>query len=80
MPCREYTTAIDELANTVQSKKYTQLRTEGMLAIEIVQQHRNATQSGKTIEHVLALIRLFYRDASFLRSLEDVWTFELPPQ
>lgn len=80
MPCGEYTAAIDELANTVQSKKYAEIRSEGLLAIEIVQQHRNATQSDKTIENVCALMRLFYSEASFMRSLEDVWTFEVPPQ
>lgn len=83
MPCAEYTAAIDELANTVQSKKYADLRSEGLMAIEIVQQHRNASQSNqcKTIENVCALMRLFYSEAAFMRTLEDVWTFEVaPPQ
>lgn len=78
-PCREYTTAIDELSNTVHSKKYTNLRSEGLMGIDIVSQNLNASQSGKTIEIVCALIRLFYREASFLRSLEAVWTFNPPP-
>lgn len=80
MPCGEYTAAIDELANTVQSKKYAELRTEGLLAIDIVQQHRNATESCKTIANVCALMRLFYSEATFMRSLEDVWTFDATQQ
>lgn len=79
MPCAEYAAAIDELANAVQSKKYAELRTEGLLAIDIVQQSRNARESGQTIDNVCALMRLFYSEATFMRSLEYVWTFEQAP-
>lgn len=83
MPCKEYTLAIDELASHIQSKRYADVRTEGMLAIELVQTQRNATAAiasgaafeAQTTQNICALLRLFYRDACFLATLEDVWLF-----
>lgn len=78
----EFLAATEELINTVQSKKYAELRSEGLMAIEIVRQPRSASEPGKTIDNVCAIMRLFYSEATFMRSLEDVWTFDVasPPK
>lgn len=83
MPCKEYTLAIEELAAHIQSKRYADVRTEGLLAIELVQTQRNATAAiasgvafeAQTTQNICSLLRLFYKEAGFLATLESVWLF-----
>lgn len=81
IPCKEYTVAIEELTAQVQSKRYADIRADGQLAIELVRTQRNATAaiaSGAdfetpTTQSIGAVLRLFYKDASYLASLDETW-------
>lgn len=81
IPCKEYTVALDELCGHVHSKRYADIRTEGQLAIELVQTQRNATVAiangadfeSHTTQNIVAILQLFYKDVNYLASLDETW-------
>lgn len=72
IPCKEYTMAVNEFSNTINSKKFSDVRNEGLAAMDII--HKQRTDIGRTKNNVCALIRVFYKE-SFLNTLEDIWVF-----
>lgn len=83
MPCKEYTLAIDEMAAHIQSKRYADVRSDGLRAIELVRTQRSTTAAiasgvefeAQTTQNICALLRFFYADADYLVTLEDLWQF-----
>lgn len=69
---KEYQSSLDELKSAINSKKYADIRTEALLAIDIIE--NNFKSSSNTKENVCSIIRLFYNEC-FLVTLEDVWDF-----
>lgn len=69
---KEYEQALDDLKNSVKSKKFADIRSIIVASIEIVENQSKSTTNTK--ENICAIIRLFYSDC-FLISLEKNWTF-----
>lgn len=69
---KEYQSSLDELKSAINSKKFADIRTEALLAIDIIE--NNFKSSSNTKENVCSIIRLFYNEC-FLVTLEDVWDF-----
>lgn len=82
-PCKEYAQAIDELIVHVHSKRYADVRSLGQRAVELVQTQHTAAAAvssgsafeAQTVQTIVSLLRLFYKEAAFLGTLEGVWRF-----
>lgn len=69
---KEYEQALDDLKNTVKSKKFADIRSTVVASIDLVENQSKSSENTK--ENICAIIRLFYSDC-FLMSLENSWTF-----
>lgn len=69
---KDFESTLEDLRNTVKSKKFIDVKATGSIAIDIVENQSKNLQS--TRENVCSIIRLFYNE-SYLLSLEDVWIF-----
>lgn len=72
MPCKEFDSALEELKATINSKKYLDIRSDGMVAVDIIDSQSRELE--RTKENVCLLIRLFYKE-HYLLSMEDAWNF-----
>lgn len=72
MPCKEFVNALEELISTINSKKFSDIRSDALVAIDIIDgQSKDLT---RTKENVCLLIRLFYKE-HYLFSIEGAWNF-----
>ncbi len=72
MPCKEFLNALEDLISTINSKKFADIRSDGLVAVDIIDgQSKELT---RTKENVCLLIRLFYKE-HYLLSMEDAWNF-----
>lgn len=69
---KEYEQALDDLKNSIKSKKFADIRSTIAASIDIVENQTKSTTNTK--ENICAIVRLFYSDC-FLLSLEENWTF-----
>lgn len=71
---KQFDSAMEELENTIKSKKFTDVKAAGSFTINIIENQLKHLQCTK--QNVCAIIRLFYAE-SYLSTLEDVWTLEM---
>lgn len=72
LPCKEFVNAFEELISTINSKKFSDIRSDGLIAIDIIDNQSKGL--AQTKENVCLLIRLFYKE-HYLFSIEDAWNF-----
>lgn len=69
---KEYLNAIEDLRGNINSKKFSDIRTVGLIATEIIENQSN--DSANTKGNICSIIRLFYNEC-FLLTLENIWNF-----
>lgn len=71
-PCQEYYSALDEFKNIIYTKRYTDVKVYGLLALDLIE--KQPSDLTKTVENICNIFKLFYKE-NFVTTLENVWKF-----
>lgn len=72
LPCKEFVNSLEEVISTINSKRFADIRSDGLVAVDIID--GQSKDLNRTKENICLLIRLFYKD-HYLLTMEDAWNF-----